>query len=84
MSGQAHRYETRLDVLCKALDRYRRSANWSRLQFPWYNQTLCGSTIPSSGSAVVQGEYHWHKHDNDDEVFVRVGRQFLIDPRTGP
>jgi mannose-6-phosphate isomerase-like protein (cupin superfamily) len=28
---------------------------------------------------VVQGEYHWHKHDNDDEFFYVVEGRFLID-----
>jgi mannose-6-phosphate isomerase-like protein (cupin superfamily) len=28
---------------------------------------------------VVQGEYHWHKHDEDDEFFYVVDGQLLID-----
>jgi mannose-6-phosphate isomerase-like protein (cupin superfamily) len=28
---------------------------------------------------VVQGEYHWHKHDADDEFFYVVEGQLLID-----
>jgi mannose-6-phosphate isomerase-like protein (cupin superfamily) len=28
---------------------------------------------------VVQGEYHWHKHDNDDEFFYVVEGKLLID-----
>jgi mannose-6-phosphate isomerase-like protein (cupin superfamily) len=27
----------------------------------------------------MQGEYHWHKHDNDDEFFFVLEGQFLID-----
>jgi len=27
----------------------------------------------------VQGEYHWHKHDRDDEFFYVVEWRFLID-----
>ena len=29
--------------------------------------------------AVVTGEYHWHKHDNDDEFFFVLEGRFLID-----
>ncbi|MES1228137.1 MAG: cupin domain-containing protein, partial [Armatimonadota bacterium] len=29
--------------------------------------------------AIVQGEYHWHKHDNDDEFFYVVEGQLLVD-----
>jgi mannose-6-phosphate isomerase-like protein (cupin superfamily) len=28
---------------------------------------------------IVQGEYHWHKHDDEDEFFYVVDGQFLID-----
>jgi mannose-6-phosphate isomerase-like protein (cupin superfamily) len=28
---------------------------------------------------VLQGEYHWHKHDNDDEFFFVLEGHFLID-----
>jgi mannose-6-phosphate isomerase-like protein (cupin superfamily) len=28
---------------------------------------------------VVQGEYHWHKHDDDDEFFYVVEGKLLID-----
>ena len=28
---------------------------------------------------VVQGEYHWHKHDDDDEFFFVIDGRFLID-----
>jgi mannose-6-phosphate isomerase-like protein (cupin superfamily) len=28
---------------------------------------------------VVEGEYHWHKHDDDDEFFYVVEGKLLID-----
>jgi mannose-6-phosphate isomerase-like protein (cupin superfamily) len=28
---------------------------------------------------VVQGEYHWHKHDEDDEFFFVIDGRFFID-----
>ncbi|MGH9941163.1 MAG: cupin domain-containing protein [Pyrinomonadaceae bacterium] len=28
---------------------------------------------------VVQGEYHWHKHETEDEFFYVVAGQFFID-----
>jgi mannose-6-phosphate isomerase-like protein (cupin superfamily) len=28
---------------------------------------------------IVEGEYHWHKHDDDDEFFFVVDGQLLID-----
>ena len=28
---------------------------------------------------VVEGEYHWHKHDDDDEFFYVIEGRLLID-----
>jgi mannose-6-phosphate isomerase-like protein (cupin superfamily) len=28
---------------------------------------------------VIEGEYHWHKHDQDDEYFYVVSGRLLID-----
>ena len=33
----------------------------------WYNQTLCKVNDSVIRLGVMQGEYHWHKHDADDE-----------------
>jgi len=45
----------------------------------WYNQTLCQVNDSVVRLGVVQGEYHWHKHDNDDEFFFVLEGHFLID-----
>jgi len=45
----------------------------------WYNQTLCQVNGSVVRLGVVQGEYHWHKHDEDDEFFYVVEGRLLID-----
>src|SRR4030095_52746 len=45
----------------------------------WYNQTLCKVNDSVVRLGVLQGEYHWHKHDNDDEFFFVLDGRFLID-----
>jgi hypothetical protein len=45
----------------------------------WYNQTLCQVNDSVVRLGVVQGEYHWHKHDDLDEFFYVVEGRFLID-----
>src|SRR5678816_1415418 len=45
----------------------------------WYNQTLCKVNDSVVRLGVMQGEYHWHKHDNDDEFFFVLEGRFLID-----
>ena len=45
----------------------------------WYNQTLCRVNDSVVRLGVIQGEYHWHKHDNDDEFFFVLTGRFFID-----
>lgn len=46
---------------------------------PWYNQTLCRVNESVVRLGIVQGEFHWHKHDREDEFFYVVAGRFLID-----
>ncbi len=46
---------------------------------PWYNQTLCRVNDSVVRLGVIEGEYHWHKHDREDEFFYVVEGQLLID-----
>src|SRR5580698_10510516 len=45
----------------------------------WYNQTLCQVNESVVRLGVMQGEYHWHKHANDDEFFFVLEGRFIID-----
>ncbi len=45
----------------------------------WYNQTLCRVNDSVVRLGIVQGEYHWHKHDEEDEFFYVVEGRFLIE-----
>jgi mannose-6-phosphate isomerase-like protein (cupin superfamily) len=46
---------------------------------PWYNQTLCRVNDCVVRLGVVQGQFHWHKHDDEDEFFYVVQGRFIID-----
>src|ERR671912_692597 len=45
----------------------------------WYNQTLCRVNDSVVRLGVVEGEYHWHMHEDEDEFFYVVEGQFIID-----
>jgi mannose-6-phosphate isomerase-like protein (cupin superfamily) len=45
----------------------------------WYNQTLCRVNDCVVRLGVLQGEFHWHKHDEEDEFFYVVEGWLLID-----
>src|SRR2546430_8571366 len=48
----------------------------------WYNQTLCRVNDSVVRLGVVQGEYHWHKHDTEDEFFYVVEGRFRSEEHT--
>jgi mannose-6-phosphate isomerase-like protein (cupin superfamily) len=45
----------------------------------WFNQTLCQVNDCVVRLGVLQGEFHWHKHDSEDEFFYVVEGKFVID-----
>lgn len=46
---------------------------------PWWNQTLCRVNDCVVRLGVVEGQFHWHKHDNEDEFFYVIEGKFIID-----
>jgi mannose-6-phosphate isomerase-like protein (cupin superfamily) len=73
------RYDTRLNILHKPLELIDEKALADAAPPPWYNQTLCQVNASVVRIGVVEGEYHWHKHDHDDEFFYVVEGNLLID-----
>ena len=45
----------------------------------WWNQTLCRVNDSVVRVGVFLGEFHWHKHDREDEVFYCLEGRLLID-----
>jgi mannose-6-phosphate isomerase-like protein (cupin superfamily) len=46
---------------------------------PWFNQTLTQVDEAVVRLGVLDGDFHWHKHDDQDEFFYVVEGQLLID-----
>jgi mannose-6-phosphate isomerase-like protein (cupin superfamily) len=72
-------YETRLDVKYGHLELVDVPAIVKANQHKWFNQTLTKVNDSVVRVAIIDGEYHWHKHDNDDEFFFVLEGQLLID-----
>ena len=79
MATPAYPYETRLDILYPALEVIDTKALADLCTYKWYNQTLCQVNGSVVRMGVIEGEYHWHKHDHDDEFFYVVEGELLID-----
>jgi mannose-6-phosphate isomerase-like protein (cupin superfamily) len=76
---QTYPYETRLDIAYGPLQLIDEKAISDACPYQWFNQTLCQVNGSVVRLGVVQGEYHWHKHDEDDEFFYVVEGKLLID-----
>jgi mannose-6-phosphate isomerase-like protein (cupin superfamily) len=72
-------YETRLNILFNPLEVIDEKVLADECEFTWFNQTLCKVNDSVVRLGVVEGEYHWHQHEEDDEFFYVVEGQLLID-----
>lgn len=78
-TNAAYPYATYLDIKFPALSVVDVSALVKACTDQWYNQTLCKVNDSVVRLGVMQGEYHCHKHDNDDEFFFVLDGRFIID-----
>jgi mannose-6-phosphate isomerase-like protein (cupin superfamily) len=46
---------------------------------PWFNQTLTQVNDSVVRLGVIEGDFHWHKHDGEDEFFLVLEGKLLID-----
>lgn len=76
---QEYPYVTRLDVKYPPLDVIDVDTEVEAVKDRWFNQTLCRVNDSVVRMGVVQGEYHWHVHNDLDEFFYVVDGKFYID-----
>jgi mannose-6-phosphate isomerase-like protein (cupin superfamily) len=72
-------YETRLNIQYGPLETIDEKALADACTYKWFNQTLCKVNESVVRMGVFEGEYHWHKHDDDDEFFYVLEGRLLID-----
>ena len=75
----AYPYATHLDIRFPAMETIALDPVIAAVTDRWWNQTLCKVNDSVVRLGVMQGEYHWHKHDDEDEFFYVVEGRFLID-----
>ena len=74
-----YNYVTKLDVKFDHLEKIDVNKMVSECKEKWFNQTLTRVNESVVRIGIVEGEYHWHKHENDDEFFYVLEGQLLID-----
>jgi mannose-6-phosphate isomerase-like protein (cupin superfamily) len=74
-----YNYVTKLDIKYPHLAKIDVNQMVEECTDKWFNQTLTQVNDSVVRVGIVEGEYHWHKHDNDDEFFFVLEGQLLID-----
>jgi mannose-6-phosphate isomerase-like protein (cupin superfamily) len=72
-------YATHLNILFSPLESIDVQALVDACKDRWYNQTLTRVNDAVVRLGVVQGEYHWHKHELQDEFFFVLDGRLLVD-----
>jgi mannose-6-phosphate isomerase-like protein (cupin superfamily) len=72
-------YVTNLDVKFGHLQKMDINQMVAECRDQWFNQTLTQVNESVVRLGIVEGEYHWHQHENDDEFFYVISGRLLID-----
>lgn len=72
-------YVTKLDVRFEHFQKINIPGIVAECKDKWFNETLTKVNDSVVRLGIVEGEYHWHKHENDDEFFFVLDGQLLID-----
>ena len=74
-----NQYVQKMDVKYENLELIDVRAVIAENKEKWFNQTLTNVNDSAVRLGIVQGEYHWHKHDDDDEFFFVLSGKLFID-----
>jgi mannose-6-phosphate isomerase-like protein (cupin superfamily) len=72
-------YDIHTDVKYRPLERVDAGGLADECGQKWWNQSLCLVNDSVVRVGVFEGEFHWHKHDREDEFFYVVEGLLLLD-----
>lgn len=72
-------YDIHTDVKYGPLELVDAGALADACREPWWNQSLTRVNDCVVRLGVFEGEFHWHKHDREDEFFYVVDGTLLVD-----
>lgn len=72
------KYDIRLDEKFAPLTKFDVAAEAASHQ-PWFNQTLVRVDDAVVRLGVLDGDFHWHKHENEDEFFLVLDGRLEIE-----
>ena len=74
-----NKYSIDLEVKFKPLEIIDISEVVAACSKKWQNLSLCNVNDSVVRLAVIEGEFHWHKHEKEDEFFLVMEGELLID-----
>jgi mannose-6-phosphate isomerase-like protein (cupin superfamily) len=72
-------YSIHTDIKYKPLELEKIGALADSCKERWWNQSLSQVNDCVVRLGVFEGEFHWHKHDTEDEFFYTIEGQLLLD-----
>jgi mannose-6-phosphate isomerase-like protein (cupin superfamily) len=79
MSDEKYPYVNHMNILYEPLQLIDIQSLVDQCTDQWYNQTLCQVNDSVVRLGILHGEYHWHKHDKEDEFFFTLDGRLIID-----
>lgn len=79
MSDEKYPYVNHMNILYGPLQSIDIQSLVDQCTDQWYNQTLCQVNDAVVRLGIFLGEYHWHKHDKEDEFFFTLDGKLFID-----
>jgi mannose-6-phosphate isomerase-like protein (cupin superfamily) len=73
------KYVIQNNVKFGALEKIDIGAIEKACDYDWFNQTLCRVNDSLVRLGIFKGEFHWHRHDREDEFFYVVEGKLFID-----
>ncbi|MCG3260348.1 MAG: cupin domain-containing protein [Candidatus Heimdallarchaeota archaeon] len=73
------KYSIDTEIKYKPLERINIPEIISNCSKKWQNISLCQVNESVIRLGVIEGEFHWHKHDEEDEFFYVIEGKLLID-----
>jgi len=70
MNDQQQRYDISTDTAMFSAGQCFDVRAIGSAQTPWWNRTLCAVNDAWVRLGVMEGDFHWHKHDAEDEFFL--------------
>jgi mannose-6-phosphate isomerase-like protein (cupin superfamily) len=77
------RYSLHMDIKYDYLEKIDVPQVVKECRDKWFNQTLCKVNGSVLRLGIFEGEFHLHKHDNDDEVFFVLSGNLILETEKG-